>query len=122
MNIIYLEHYAGSPKHGMEFRPYFMAKRWVDVGHTVTMVASSYSHLRTKNPDLKGQPYMEEMMDGIRWFWIAGPQYSGNGVGRIKNILSFLNGVNRYQKQICAVGKPNVVIASSTYPLDIYPA
>lgn len=122
MNIIYLEHYAGSPKHGMEFRPYFMAKRWVDAGHTVTMVASSYSHLRTKNPDLKGQPYMEEMIDGIRWFWIAGPQYSGNGVGRIKNILSFLNGVNRYQKQICAVGKPNVVIASSTYPLDIYPA
>lgn len=122
MNIIYLEHYAGSPQHGMEFRPYFMAKRWVEAGHTVTMVASSYSHLRTKNPDLQGRPYLEETMDGIRWFWIAGPQYAGNGVGRIQNILSFLTGVYRYQKQICAVGKPNVVIASSTYPLDIYPA
>lgn len=122
MNIIYLEHYAGSPALGMEFRPYFMAKRWAEAGHTVTIVASSYSHLRTKNPDLKGQPYKIELADGIRWFWISGPQYQGNGFGRIQNILSFLRGINQYQKEICSTGKPDVVIASSTYPLDIYPA
>lgn len=122
MNIIYLEHYAGSPKFGMEFRPYFMAQRWVAAGHTVTIVASSYSHLRTKNPDMKGRPYLIEMENGIRWFWIAGPSYEGNGVGRIRNILSFLHGVKKYQSEICAVGKPDVIIASSTYPLDIYPA
>ena len=61
MNIIYLEHYAGSPKLGMEFRPYYLAQRWVKAGHHVTIVASSYSHLRTKNPDLKGQPYHTEI-------------------------------------------------------------
>lgn len=122
MNIIYLEHYAGSPALGMEFRPYFMAKRWAEAGHTVTIVASSYSHLRTQNPDLKGQPYKIELADGIRWFWISGPQYQGNGFGRIQNILSFLRGINQYQKEICSTGKPDVVIASSTYPLDIYPA
>ena len=122
MNIIYLEHYAGSPKLGMEFRPYYLAQRWVKAGHHVTIVASSYSHLRTKNPDLKGQPYHTEIEDGIRWFWIAGPAYSGNGMGRVRNILSFLNGVERYWKLICAAGKPDAVIASSTYPLDIYPA
>lgn len=122
MHIVYLEHYAGSPQYGMEFRPYFLAQRWVKAGHHVTIVASAYSHLRTKNPDLKGRPYLDEVADGIRWFWIAGPQYSGNGMGRIKNILSFLHGINRYMPDICAVGKPDVVLASSTYPLDIYPA
>lgn len=122
MNIIYLEHYAGSPTHGMEFRPFFMAQRWAEQGHNVTIAASAYSHLRSKNPDMQGQKTREEFLGGVRFFWIDGPQYSGNGMGRIKNMLSFLRGVYRYEKEICAQGKPDAVIASSTYPLDIYPA
>lgn len=122
MNIILINHYAGSDRHGMEFRPYFMAKRWVQAGHQVTVVASSYSHLRSLNPDLQGQKTMEETLDGVRYFWIHGPEYQGNGMGRIRNMLSFLGGLYRYEKQITAQGKPDVVIASSTYPLDIYPA
>lgn len=122
MNIIYINHYAGSNQHGMEFRPYFMAKRWAAAGHNVTIAASSYSHLRTKNPDMQGQATMEQMLDGVRYFWIAGPEYHGNGMGRIKNMLSFLHGLYKYGDEIAAQGKPDAVIASSTYPLDIYPA
>lgn len=122
MNIIYINHYAGSDRHGMEFRPYFMAKRWAAAGHNVTMVASSYSHLRTKNPDMQGKETMEELIDGVRYYWIAGPQYEGNGLGRIKNMLSFLRGLYKHADEITAQGKPDAVIASSTYPLDIYPA
>ena len=48
MNILLINHYAGGAKHGMEYRPYFMAKRWVEMGHSVTIAASSFSHLRTK--------------------------------------------------------------------------
>ena len=122
MNIIYINHYAGSPKHGMEFRPYYMAKRWAAKGHDVTVVASSFSHLRTHNPGLGDAKYKEEMIDGVRYFWIAGNSYQGNNMGRIKNMLSFLHGLYRYRRQIAAQGKPDAVIASSTYPLDIYPA
>lgn len=122
MNIIYINHYAGSDRHGMEFRPYFMAKRWAAAGNHVTIAASSYSHLRTKNPEMQGKKTMEEMHVGIRYFWIEGPEYHGNGVGRIKNMLSFLRGLYKYADQIAAQGKPDAVIASSTYPLDIYPA
>ena len=42
--------------------------------------------------------------------------------GRIRNMLSFLNGLYTHSSQITATGRPDVVIASSTYPLDIYPA
>ncbi|WP_411676141.1 glycosyltransferase family 4 protein [Caproicibacter sp.] len=122
MNILYINHYAGSRLHGMEFRPWFMAKRWVQAGHTVTIAASSYSHLRTKNPDLMGKKFEEQTLDGIRYFWISGPEYHGNGMGRIKNMLSFLSGLYRYGSEIAKPGAPDAVIASSTYPLDIYPA
>lgn len=122
MNIVYINHYAGSSRHGMEYRPYFMAKRWAQQGHQVTIVASSYSHLRSKNPDLQGRKTLAETIDGVRYFWIAGPSYEGNGLGRIRNMMSFLHGLKKYPVEICAKGKPDVVIASSTYPLDIYPA
>ncbi len=122
MNIIYINHYAGSEEHGMEFRPYYMAKRWVKKGNYVTIVASSYSHLRTKNPSLGEAKFREQMIDGIRYFWIAGNEYHGNNKGRIKNMLSFLRGLYLYRAQIVKQGRPDAVIASSTYPLDIYPA
>ena len=121
MNILLINHYAGGTTQGMEFRPFYMAKRWVAQGHRVTLAASSFSHLRTKNPDLQDKKYMVEEIEGVRYFWIAGNAYQGNGMGRIRNMLSFLRGLNRYQEEL-ADGGPDVVIASSTYPLDFYPA
>ena len=122
MNIVYLNHYAGSYLHGMEFRPFLMAKRWVQAGHQVTIVASSYSHLRGQNPDLMGRKYREEDIDGVRFFWINGNPYEGNGMARVRNILSFVRGVSHHQKAIVDGNPPDVVIASSTYPMDVYPA
>ena len=122
MNILYINHYAGSRVHGMEFRPWYMAKRWARDGHRVTIAASSYSHLRTENPGLGGKKFAEQTLDGIRYFWIAGPAYRGNGIGRIRNMLSFLRGLYRYERELTEPGPPDAVIASSTYPLDIYPA
>jgi hypothetical protein len=29
MNLLYLNHYAGTPALGMEFRPYYLAREWV---------------------------------------------------------------------------------------------
>lgn len=48
MNILYINHYAGSPEMGMEFRTYYLANEWVKMGHNVTIIAGDYSHLRRK--------------------------------------------------------------------------
>lgn len=48
MNIILINHYAGSNFHGMAFRPYYLAREWVKMGHNVTIIAASFSHLRQK--------------------------------------------------------------------------
>lgn len=49
MNILVINHNAGSIEHGMEFRPYAFAREWIKSGHKVTIVAASFSHYRQKN-------------------------------------------------------------------------
>lgn len=121
MKILLINHYAGSPSHGMEYRPYYLGREWVRQGHEVTIVAASFSHLRQRNPELNTD-LMQEDRDGIRYIWLKTPSYQGNGLGRIRNMMTFLAKLYAHAEKIRAMAKPDVVIASSTYPLDIYPA
>ncbi len=120
MNILYINHYAGSPKHGMEFRPYYLAREWVKLGHKVTILASAYSHLRQQNPDISKSTsnYSYETIDGIDYIWCKTLEYPQNGVKRLLNIFDFL--IKGFS--LCGVIKnkikPDLVIASSTYPFD----
>ena len=40
MNILIINHYAGSKEYGMEYRPYYLAKEWKNQGHEVTIIAA----------------------------------------------------------------------------------
>lgn len=53
MNILYINHYAGSPEMGMEFRPYYFSREWIKMGYNVRIIAGDYSHLRIKNPKVE---------------------------------------------------------------------
>ncbi|HBI02598.1 MAG TPA: glycosyltransferase WbuB, partial [Paenibacillaceae bacterium] len=121
MNILLINHYAGSKMHGMEYRPYYMSREWVQMGHQVTIVAADQSHLRTKNPVVQDE-FTEEWLDGIRYVWLKTPPYEGNGVKRAFNMFSFVGKLYKYKRRIIELSQPDVVIASSTYPLDTYPA
>ncbi len=121
MNILYIDHYAGSKSMGMEFRPYYLGMIWTEMGHNVTIVGSSFSHLRMCQPIING-PVTAENLDGLDYLWIKGIKYAGNGFGRLLNVLQFLFGLFFYQKKILEKSQPDVVIASSTYPMDIWPA
>ncbi|BBK78062.1 glycosyltransferase family 4 protein [Clostridium butyricum] len=121
MNILLINHYAGSDYHGMEFRPFYMAREWKNKGHNVTILGANFSHLRKNNPVIE-KDFQEEVIDGITYVWVKTPQYQGNGVGRIKNISTFMWKLRTNYKMLADKYKPDAVIASSTYPLDIYPA
>lgn len=108
-----MNHYAGSPQYGMEFRPYFLAKEWIKSGHQVLIVGSTFSHLRKIQPK-KGK----QNIDGIDYFWISGNKYKGNGIGRVISMFSFVLQLFLNYKSLIKNNKPDVVIASSTYPLD----
>ena len=121
MNIFLICHYAGSPTHGMDYRPYYMAREWVKAGHSVTIVAASFAHTRHANPQVRG-PVTREVIDGINYVWIRVPGYRGNGLRRILNMAAFVAGLFRHLPKLAGTGRPDAVIASSTYPLDFYPA
>jgi len=121
MNIVYIEHYAGTPALGMEFRPYYLAREWVRAGHRVHMLAASYSHVRARQPAIGNEP-VDETVDGIGYRWYPTSAYQGNGLGRVRNIWQFLSQVWRDSRRIVRDIKPDVVIASSTYPMDIWVA
>jgi glycosyltransferase involved in cell wall biosynthesis len=128
MNILYINHYAGSLNHGMEYRPYYLAREWVKLGHKVTIIASNFSHIRSQNivmPDK--QSYLHEQIDGIDYIWCKTPPYPENGIKRVINIFTFLYRVRKlipyftkWYKYLgnYAFDKPDIVIASSTYPFD----
>jgi glycosyltransferase involved in cell wall biosynthesis len=120
MNILYINHYAGSIYHGMEYRPYYLAREWIKQGHQVTIIASNLSHLRQKNIKLDSkQNYITQYIDGIRYVWCKTTPYQQNGMKRVINILSFLFQLWRLRKQIIQ-DKPDIIIASSTYPFDMW--
>ncbi|MDC7717897.1 glycosyltransferase family 4 protein [Vogesella sp. DC21W] len=121
MNILLINHYAGSIRHGMEFRPYYMAREWQKLGHKVMIVAATESHVRTVRP-VSDKSVSIEDIDGITYAWLRTTKYNGNGVGRVINMFSFLGQLFRHASALLGSFKPDVVIASSTYPLDIWPA
>ena len=128
MNILYLNHYAGSPALGMEYRPYYLAREWVRAGHSVQMLAADFSHVRARQPvctPVTGAPAWlagDQSVDGIAYRWYRTPRYQGNGFGRVKNIWAFLSAVWRDTPRLVREFQPDVVIASSTYPMDIWVA
>ncbi|MCF0140859.1 MAG: glycosyltransferase family 4 protein [Mogibacterium sp.] len=121
MNILYINHYAGSVSMGMEFRPYYLAKEWQKKGHKVRIIAADYSHLRKQNPVVSKNFEIQEI-DGIEYQWIKTNTYEGNGVSRAITMAQFCTALMTGSKKIANDFKPDVVISSSTYPLDAYPA
>ncbi|NHB96458.1 glycosyltransferase family 4 protein [Photorhabdus stackebrandtii] len=122
MNIVYINHYAGSPDLGMEFRPYYIGQEWLKSGHNITILAASYSHVRTKQPKLTDNKKTIENLCGLKFIWYPTPHYHNNGLDRVKNIFSFLKQIWFDTHNLIKENKPDIVIASSTYPLDIFVA
>lgn len=103
---------------GMEFRPYYLAREWVNAGHDVTIVSGTFSHVRQNNPSIKGV----EMIDGIRYHWLKLPSYQGNGARRVANIVAYSSAIWLKANHLAARYEPELVISSSTHPLDYYGA
>lgn len=119
MNILLINHYAGSPGMGMEFRPYYFAREWIKMGHHVDIIAADYSHLRIKNQQVH-EDFQTEDIDGIKYHWIKAGQYEGNGAKRALTMFRFVGKLWLHAGKIVKEYRPDVVITSSTYPLDTY--
>lgn len=104
---------------GMEFRPYYLAKEWIKMGHNVRIIAGDYSHLRIKNPKVDTD-FQEEVIDGITYNWVKTGTYEGNGVARALTMFRFVCKIRKKAEWIAENWKPDVIITSSTYPIDTF--
>ena len=121
MNVLLINHYAGSPSLGMSFRPYYLSREWVEQGHSATIVGGSFSHLRKTQPSIEGD-FTVEVIDDVNYIWLKTPTYPNSGLKRFMSMLVFVFKLFWYRKHLIKLSNPNVVIASSTYPIDIFPA
>ena len=119
MNILLINHYAGSPDMGMEFRPYYFAREWVKAGHRVDILAGSFSHLRFRNPSVS-KDFERELVDGIGYRWVKTAAYKGNGLTRAWTMVQFVSKIRRAAGKLAGEIKPDVILCSSTYPMDTY--
>ena len=104
---------------GMEFRPYYLSKEWIKLGHNVRIVAGDYSHLRVNNPCVS-KDFQEEVIDGIIYTWIKTGSYEGNGVARALTMVRFVWKLWINASRIAKEWQPDVIITSSTYPIDTF--
>lgn len=119
MRVLYIDHYAGSPSVGMEYRPHAMAVEWAKLGVETTILAGTFSHLRKINfPEVRqGEPVE---VDGVEFRFITTRPYDGNGMGRVLSMVEFVGRGWVAARTIARELRPDAVIASSTYPFDTY--
>lgn len=122
MEIFYFNHYAVPPGFGNVGRPHNLARSMADVGHDMTIFSASEHHLRIK-PAPREEHSTIHLYDGIRYFQIPTRSYSGNGIGRLLNMLDYSRGIKQLILDIenKLLKTPDVIIASSPHLL-FFPA
>ena len=119
-SIWFINDYAGSRYHGMEFRNYYFAKELVKRGHRVTIVTASFMHLFKELPKIDGEYTLEEI-DGIEYLWVKVPKYKSSTDP--KRILKwFLFTKKLYSLPLEKMEKPDVVVASPMAPFLVFPS
>jgi glycosyltransferase involved in cell wall biosynthesis len=104
-----INHYAGSPVHGMEYRHYCLAQQFRRMGWRPVILCASFHHLLTKLPEERTAD-----VDGVPYVWIKACRYEKNDGRRVLNMLGF--SARLALRRLRELPRPHVVIASSPHP------
>lgn len=122
MNIWIFNHHAITPDMGGGTRHYDFAKELIKRGHKVTIVASGFHYSKYKEMKSYGEKeYLLENIDGIDFIWIKTPAYFGNGIDRVKNMLSYTFKVLKIIPKL-NLSKPDIIIGSSVHLFAVWAA
>lgn len=109
MKILIIAHYGQQPPKNTMRRYHNWGKELVNRGHKVTIIAASALH-NTNIDFIDELGSNHSVCDGISYFYIKTPQYTGNGLGRIKNMLLFCMGIRKYSSF-----NPDVILICGAY-------
>lgn len=114
MNLWIFCHYAQQPPFNTMLRYHNWGKYIQKRGFKVTIVAASTVHNTYIDVIEKCNGSTEQYIDGIRYLYVPVPRYSGNGISRIKNMLSYCMGIRQYKKD---QEKPDCIVICEAYLL-----
>lgn len=106
----FINDYAGSPYHGMEFRNYYIAKELVKHGYEVYIISASYMHLFKTLPSINGS-FTHENLDGINYVWVKVPKYKSS-TDKKRVLKWFVFSVKLLLLPFENLSKPDVIVAS----------
>jgi glycosyltransferase involved in cell wall biosynthesis len=118
--IWYLNHYIPSYRSPKKGRPFYLLNAVAKMGFNVAVIGASKHHLGSDDIEQKGR-FCFQHVEHLLFGWIRTPHYSGNGIKRIHNMLS-------YAWQLLLLGsnipdshsRPDVIVVSSVHPFH-YP-
>jgi glycosyltransferase involved in cell wall biosynthesis len=116
----FVNQYAGSPLHGMEFRHYELGRELAALGLTVVVISGSYSHLFARQPTTTGA-YTFEDVGGLTYCWVRVPSYRrAMSLGRVYNMFMFM--LRLYRLPTDRLPSPDAIVVSSPSLFPILPA
>lgn len=121
MKVWILNHYATNMYFDELGRHQSFAKYLIKKGHEVKIFCASTVHNSDEVIDLNNNLYIEKKgKDEVPYVFVETTPYMGNGVSRIKNMLSYYKNVKKaVSEYIKKEGKPDVIYASSVHPLAL---
>lgn len=102
-------------------RHYWFAENLRKNGYDPVIFCASTVHNSDKKIETDGRKYVEKATEtGTKFVFVEATPYKGNGVSRVKNMLSFaLNLYSAAKIYAKEHGKPDIILASSVHPLTI---
>jgi glycosyltransferase involved in cell wall biosynthesis len=109
--------YAGSPRHGMEYRHYYLARALLQRGLHPVVISGSRSHL-FRAPPTVSRAFTLDYVDGLTYWWVRVPPYErAVSVGRVVNMAAFAVALERLP--IRRLPRPHAILVSSPSPFPI---
>lgn len=110
-----INHYALPATEAGGTRHYSLARELVSRGHQVTIIASAFRHARVTGSQSSGKKNLISDLDGVQFVELPTPAYYGNGIGRVRNMLTFAHRVLKISES-GQLHRADVIMGSSPHP------
>ncbi|SMB80436.1 glycosyltransferase family 4 protein [Deinococcus hopiensis] len=115
LHVWFVNHYALAPDQAGGTRHHTLARLMQAQDVDVTLIASSVDYTSRQDTRLTtGETLKIKREEGVRFVWIRTPTYTGNNLGRGRNMLAFAQAVLALRPSD-ELPRPDVVIGSSPH-------